>query len=162
MSLALGNGATLAELVRSYLEASDEPDPAAIADTIAASIPADLLRPTLAQALRTYVRIQAGSVRSDAQRAVAPALHAAPTTRWEATASGYQRLCASRLQAGEQGWKFLADMTRDDVLAAAAQRIANGEASISAGRRLERLAAVMSSTQVVADLPEALVLEVFA
>jgi hypothetical protein len=149
-------------------------DPAVVAAQVEKRIPDDLLR----DVVRALLSYRVSEVSRSRRTKVVDDLSDSPDTRatrsgsfgvsrrprWAEAGDLYMKLLTQReaLPGGE--WKFLGDMTADEVLAAAATRINHGKASISRGRAYEALSKkmVQVGAKTVADLTHAHLDEVFA
>lgn len=90
-------------------------------------------------------------------------LHRSPTTpppgknRKAAAVEWYQRILRQRIQVDHDGraWKFLGDVTRDELLVAASVRREIAAATLARAHQLEQLAAAMDecAAETVSDLP---------
>lgn len=110
----------LRQLVRDILAETDAADPGEIAGQVMARIPPRMIRVALSQALRLYVR----QVISETRTAHPPV---APTAinrsaKVAAIRDGWQKRLRDRVHVGGSEWKFLADCTYEDLIAAASER----------------------------------------
>ena len=122
-------------------------------------IPEEYLREVLEQALGPWVADRARTVRTRSKRQA----EATPSTRWAEASDLYSKLLRQR-ESVDGTWKFLGDMTTEEVLSVAALRIENGRASIARGKVYELLAAKMAEHMValVRELSTEQLNEVFA
>jgi hypothetical protein len=153
-------------LIREVLDDTDYAEPDQIAKETTARIPAEHINDALHEAMRELARI----VMSQHRRQV----RARSTTRAEAPAGGgrsrkrdrirrYHRELRTRYR-GVSGYKLLADMTRDDLLAAAAERDDQAAANQARADELRRWAALLEQHGAarVGDLPGAALDAMFA
>lgn len=145
-------------LIREVLATHPSADPSELVDECIRLVPDEALRDALRQTTRHYILIgiheQRGqTTRPDDQRGSA---------RWAQVGQVYKAFLQRRENLGGDNWKWLADCTRDDLLASAAQRMVQAKGMATEARRLELLAAALDKAKVkiVSDLPEDAVIAV--
>lgn len=110
----------LRQLVRDVLAENESADPGEVAEAVMGRIPRGMVRVALAQSLRLYVRQVISETRT--ARPPAPTPATGKSLKVAAIRDGWQRRLQDRVHVGSSEWKFLADCTYDDLLAAAAER----------------------------------------
>lgn len=136
--------------VRAAMVAGYSADPNVVADKIAAEVPAKDLRQALAEVLPAFVSTRLGLYRQELLRNDPPAAGQPQASRKSAAA----RLLAP--MRGIDGWVYLKDCTRDDVLQLVQERRNRADAMNAMADRYEHLASLMAKrgARVVADLSE--------
>lgn len=158
-------------MIRAELAETDESDPHILAREIAAKIPEVELRGVVEHFLAGLVRETIGSQRAGLRTIISrpePEASSQPSKgRWLDAGEVYQRFLRQRecvsLDGGKREWKLLGEMTRDDVLGAAAIRQANADANRIMAKKYKTLATLMAEhdAALVADLPSEVALAVF-
>lgn len=140
----------LDDLIRAELEASTEADPAIIAEHVLKRLAPTAMADALATALPPYVQILAR--RLDHNRA-RPSSSGTPGTPIKALAFIERKRLA--LSMDKRQWKFLADCTFDDLMAAVDIRRQLAEATLTEAARYGELADQMRQhgAETVRDLP---------
>lgn len=140
----------LRALVRQQVATTDEPDPAILWQRIVDAVPDEHLREALLQVGAGLVTAEVRQLRNDAITEQA----AGRPNRWKQYGSVYRGLLASRVSTGE-GWKFLADCTRDDLLYAAQSRRDHAAAVLATANFYEGLVGKLDTfgATTVGDLP---------
>lgn len=149
--------ANLWSLVRLTLRSSDTADLDALAKEVFDAIPAALYEDMLRQAIRGIVADVARLERMSNPIATASAMPKGKQPKsWKVTAirENWQEALHNRVHVAGQ-WKFLADCTEADLLAAARERQDMAERNAAAARSYEALAALVAAHKVdsVGDLP---------
>jgi hypothetical protein len=154
----------LRTLINEALDSSRSADPNVVAAEVAASIPSNQVRAALAQALPALVLTVATSRRNRAMSALPQPNDEVGSRRWRGAAREVHSLLLERLSVGAEGWKFLRDCHRDDLLAAVEHKRRHAAGVLVQAEKLEAIAALMESAGAVtvADLGEDAVREVLA
>lgn len=102
--------ASLQQMIRDKLAASDEPDPRALAREIADELPEDYVRDVILRGVEELVRQQIRNSRKRYQNDTrySPDTNRAVTELWD--------VYSQRFPVGGGEWKLLGDFTRDDAL----------------------------------------------
>lgn len=108
-------------LVHEVLETSTMPDPGDVAEEVFRRVPPEEHGEALRQTLRLFVRQVIGELRVG-NPSTRPAANSGRSAKVRAIRDAWQRRLADRVHVGDSEWKFLRDCTRDDLLAAAAER----------------------------------------
>lgn len=133
---------------RAALSESTDPDPATVARSVAAAVPARQRAEALVQALVRLAPTVAGGQRRQAMPATAG------RDRWSNAAAVYQHhLLSQRIRIGDE-WKLMGSCTAADLRAAAAQRRAHAAAVIAHADQLDRIASLLDErgARTVSDL----------
>lgn len=145
----------LRQLVRDVLRDTDKADPGEVAGEVMARIPRGMVRAALSQALRLYVRQVISETRigrTGPQSTVTPLNRSAKVT---AIRDGWQKRLRDRVHVGSGEWKFLADCTYDDLLAAATERRELAERNQAWARQYDAWARLLTEHDAATfgDLP---------
>jgi hypothetical protein len=147
---------SLRAVVRAVLAASDALDPHTLAVEVDALLSdrqrraafPGLLRGYVADVIRAERNARPGAAPEAPPRPYVPSAKVAGIASWWAA-----RLADRYSVAGV--WMRLGDMTRADLLAAAAERRAHAAATVAVAERLERVAAIIPDEATVGETPEA-------
>jgi hypothetical protein len=112
----------LRHIVRDVLRNSTLADPGDIATEVLRRIPARQTRDALEQALRLYVRQVISEQRTASQPTPLPTRKNGKSWKVTGVRDGWQKRLRDRVHIGASQWKFLADCSYEDLLAAAAER----------------------------------------
>lgn len=133
----------LRAVIRQVLAGSPNPDPKALADEVAARIPAEEVGACLRTLLRPYIRVlSSGERRPDRDSKESAGER---SSRWSDVAEFSNSIRTWRVPIGDDDWKFLGDLTAADC-----ERIAEMYGDLAAAN--ERRA---KSYQLLADTMEA-------
>ena len=152
----------LRDFVKEILDASDDPDPAKVANEVLDRLPKRHYRDALEQSLSQYVRV----IGNDARRAGKPATPEPTQTgarSWKVTAirEQWRKTLETRVHV-EDGWKFLRDMTADDLTYAAQERDSIASRNLAWARHYRHLGRLVDGhgVKTVGDLPDGVLAEV--
>jgi hypothetical protein len=134
------------------LNSSTIADPGVIADEVLRRVPSRMVKQALQQALRLYVRQVISEVRIT--RPPAPS-SPARSAKVSAIRDGWQRRLRDRIHCGNGNWKFLAECTYEDLLAAAGERRELAERNMAWARQYDEWARLLTEHDVATfgDLP---------
>lgn len=144
------------DVVRSSVAA----DPGDLADTVFDSIAEDDRPEALRQCLRALVR---DVIRDQRTRSSQPpgenhgcSAGSGRSSKVAGIRSWWQQSLRDRIHVGDGQWRFLADMTRDELLFAATERRRHAEHNLARAQQYESLAKLLADRGVerVRDLPD--------
>ncbi len=146
----------LRQVVREELEKSSEPDPTIVAHGLASRIDDAELRSALAQCLPTFVRIVSNEMRRTSAPVPEPGASATA-----AAADSVRRWAHIRESIDAREWRFLLDMTRDEVHRCAELRRTKARENLTAASHYDEIVVAMQrhGAKVVRNLPLAVLEE---
>lgn len=134
----------LRSIVREVLTSSTIADPGVVAEEVLRRVPSRMLKQALQQALRLYVR----QVISEVRVSRPPVASSNRSAKVSGIRDGWQRRLRDRVHCGDGNWKFLAECTYEDLLAAAGERRQLAERNLAWARQYDEWARLLTEHDV--------------